>query len=220
MKNDLSEKDIETAFANYIHHAHKDMQVIGRQVHLPMGILDLLIMGRDTHGYYAIVAEIKKDVVDERACSQILGYMGQVERIAHYVAGRFFTTAGSPLSHLIQAESVSGWLVGRRITPSAERAIDSLNIGFIPYSIGDHEIVDFHFKFRTTSLLFNHLLHYDIPKQLKVVGLAMLENAKTNRQKTAQFYDSGEVYDGITSGRDRHSDKDPMDSKVIWPHQK
>jgi hypothetical protein len=78
----LKEKDVEESFVNYLK-SKKDFPyiVVGRQIPLPLGIVDILAVEDNDTSRSIHVIEVKKDKVDLSACGQLLGYLYQIEYI-------------------------------------------------------------------------------------------------------------------------------------------
>jgi len=128
----FSEKDVENAFIRFFN-SQAAYKVTGQQVRLPVGIVD--VVGREFDSNF--VAEIKKGTIDERACTQLLGYMLQVHEL---IARRCMPTSEHILSGC--GWPINGYLVGSSINKMSQRIISSsvFPIGFIQYKLEGGEI--------------------------------------------------------------------------------
>lgn len=175
------EREIETALVQHLHHL-EGWSVLGRQVQLPMGILDLLIMHRhDKSGCYApIVVEIKRGRVNEAACGQLLGYVYQVSSIVRRHIWEKYG-GGSPMHEAVPPLALGGWLVGRSISSRAKRLIGAGPLGYVPYEVGDHGLIKFDIgqaQFRGHSVWTAAKQDYEIPSCLEAVASAVEFNTR------------------------------------------
>lgn len=120
----MKEKEIEKAFARFID-GRETMTIGGQQVHLPMGILDLLMVLETESELVSVVVEVKRGTIDEKAVTQCLGYMAQVELLLNF-------NCQVMDSNFNQAK-VRGWLVGANISKMAWRVVKAAGMAFWQY---------------------------------------------------------------------------------------
>jgi hypothetical protein len=125
----MKEKDVEYAFADWLND-RKNYSVIAHQVRLPLGKLDILAMVQDGTGVYPAVAEIKLGRINEKACTQLLGYMEQVERI---MADN--TQIEDENWRNIRPLTCVGILVGTSLNPMCARVVQMAKMHFVQYDV-------------------------------------------------------------------------------------
>lgn len=126
----MKEKDVEYAFADWLND-RKNYHVIAHQVRLPLGIMDVLGMVQDATGVYPVIAEIKLGVINEKACTQLLGYMEQVEGI---LADN--TRIDDYTWRNIQSPRCVGILVGASLNAMCARVVHMSRMHFVQYTEG------------------------------------------------------------------------------------
>lgn len=132
----MLEKDIERAYIKWTN-AQEDHHVIGSQVKLPLGKLDVLTFIND--GWpCVIISEIKRGGIDEKACTQLLGYMHQVKWLLESAFPGGIDTAPLENIHCL------GWLVGADINEMTARVVKSFGMGFVQHSIVNGKIEFLH----------------------------------------------------------------------------
>lgn len=137
------EREIETVFVHHVHASLEQTSVIGRQVQLPLGIVDLLLLQRSGPYFTPVVAELKRDIIDAAACGQVIGYMGQVSYIINDAILDTFGINSPAYERLTERSYVTGLLIGRRVTKKAYRIIASHNLAFIRYEVDKHGLITF-----------------------------------------------------------------------------
>lgn len=108
----MLEIDVERAFMKWLQ-TQPGYQVLGRQVGLPFGKLDVLAIFDSGSETWPVIAEIKLGKIDPKAYAQLLAYMEQVRCLA--------------------AKPCMGYLVGDGITPMALRLVDRYPMIFVSY---------------------------------------------------------------------------------------
>lgn len=138
-----SEHDIETAYTQMI--CQLDfVEIAWRQVRLETGILDILLLEKWFNLDYPAfqVIEIKKGEIDEKAYTQLQGYMGQVFN-AVMSALREYSTA-EIFYYLSPRHICRGTLVGSSINDMTARAVQyAENVCFVEYGLNENGIFDF-----------------------------------------------------------------------------
>lgn len=136
----MREKDVELAFADYLN--HHGYQVVAHQVKLPLGILDVLAMhmlavNEKSVDVIPVVAEIKLGPINEKACTQLLGYMEQIDRLLAY------NTKIDPLgiAESYPTEPCRGFLVGTSLNPMCARVVAMTKMAFFRYDVIGGEFV-------------------------------------------------------------------------------
>lgn len=89
------EKDIESQFIDWAieykgHHEafQKNYQYLGRQVKLPLGIADVILLNNDMDRHGIDVVEIKRQNATPETLAQVMGYVGQVEEILYFFCNK------------------------------------------------------------------------------------------------------------------------------------
>lgn len=134
MKPKLKERDIEDALVQTLSEI-SNWRVVGRQVGLPSGILDVLcLVGKEDDYLIPVVIELKRGRIDAHACTQVIGYTSQLESIIQNVLLDNFDW-GDPEWFRISGVRVAGVLVGKNLSKRARRIVESNGLGFIKYSV-------------------------------------------------------------------------------------
>lgn len=129
---DYKESDVEAAFAEYL--KERGDTVIGRQVELPSGRMDILAVSKCGAWMRPIVVEIKKGKIDLSACGQLWGYVCQVDMIGYFYIANVLM-AEMPRGHDIES---FGILVGDSIEDRAARIVaGSDNLFYYKYERQD-----------------------------------------------------------------------------------
>lgn len=132
---DYKESDVEAAFAGYLSQRPR-MKVIGQQIRLPLGIIDILATSTSDGTVYPVVVEVKKGIIDLSACGQLLGYMGQVDALNYCAHAEVLLALANEIKH----PHCDGILVGSGIDQRAERVVLSMyNIIFCQYTVEDEQ---------------------------------------------------------------------------------
>lgn|SRR5574341_125111 len=132
----MKESHIEDAFCEYLEQ-QTGYHLVERQVKLPLGKLDVLAYWSCDDYAFPVVVEIKKGAADERACTQLLGYMVQVE----YLMRSNSNTAADPG---YGAERCRGILVGAEMTEFVQRVVLGMGMDFITYQLQGEAIEFLH----------------------------------------------------------------------------
>lgn len=142
------EHEVEAAFCEEMstwRHTHLEWPVVHwyeRQVQMPFeGRADVVTTGP----LMSYIVEVKRRAIDEKAVTQLVGYLGQVQRIVqrHATARR--------LSHLRTERALGGILVGKSITPYALRAAEAFDFRMYLYQVVTGRIVfeEIHYPIRS-----------------------------------------------------------------------
>lgn len=152
---DYKESDVETAFIKYCEDGtnYPWFHVIGRQVPLPLGIVDVLATHQDPGAFQPVVIEVKKGKIDLAACGQLLGYMEQVNSLIYWRAADSLWS----IADYKEASSCIGVLVGSDIDERARRIpLSGENFEFYKY-----ELIDGKFSFSSNPDWFDHDVSLD-----------------------------------------------------------
>lgn len=167
----MIEKEIELEFIKFLN-SREHYQVLGRQVQLPFGVLDVLAWADYGGGPHATIAEIKAGTIDERACTQLIGYMAQVDWMTELDI--------EPATPDHPDYKCTGILVGSRINAMAMRVVKAFRISFCRYSIENESIAfDWHVG-------FEHLWGYGEELARHIPGVEMNEVINRIRQNAKQ----------------------------------
>lgn len=128
----FKESDIEKAFCDYI--GQGQFSVIGRQVVLPLGRIDILLSWTNPHGICPVIVEVKKGKIDLSACGQLYGYIGQVDYLIGSMFARNYNHGGVEFRN---RKSI-GILVGDSIDSRASRIIKSTDVWFYKYKFSNN----------------------------------------------------------------------------------
>lgn len=220
-----TEREIETALVQQLHYA-EEWRVLARQLKLPMGILDLLIMRCGGRFFVPVVIELKRGTIDEAACAQAMGYGCQIDNMVHSrivekygLESRIEKTAGE--------KQVSVWVIGSGITKRAWRLVAGNQLAFIPYKIREHGRIEFPIdKYRLAGFQSwrDAVEDYDTPKPIEVVSGALEENAKTRIRDESRWDNDGGPFYRITQGINAeckdwlHEPRDPIEHSTRSYH--
>lgn len=84
-----TEKDIEDEFIKWITQQPR-FRYLGRQITLPLGVLDVLLFDNDLGSLYPIVVEVKRDNADDHTITQVMGYTYQIKfLLTEYFAHKY-----------------------------------------------------------------------------------------------------------------------------------
>lgn len=130
------EEEVETAFIEFLQ-SDRCYNIIGRQIDMPIGRLDVLayheIGSRGFPSNELLIAEIKRGTVDEHACTQLLGYMKQLDSV-------IWTKLVSITTDEEKFPKCKGILVGKSLHPMVKRIISTFSLYFCRYFVEGNEI--------------------------------------------------------------------------------
>ena len=143
MKKLPLEKEVEAAFFDFVKQDYFQWKSVARQVKMPLGIIDIL--GFAWYGGASIV-EVKRGKIDRKAVGQLIGYIGQMDRIIEMITAK--RLGGTDFSHIETEHETVGYLVGKTIDREAESACKALGITVYLYEYENGQFVfNQHFKF-------------------------------------------------------------------------
>jgi hypothetical protein len=200
----MNEKDIENACVKWLN-SREDHRVVGQQVRLPLGTLDVLTLV-DSAVPVVIVSEIKVGVINEKACTQLLGYLQQVK----YILGECAFPGGLDVPPIGEFECI-GMLVGSNINEMTYRVIKTMGMDFVRYT---HTASGFEFDWEMHfgSDMDNH----PIDRRLLNVG-RHLHDWRVRRLITrAQSLDDEERYSAALYDYNKYSHESLSDTVPYW----
>jgi hypothetical protein len=126
----MLEKDIETAFIEWLPTSPFPWKVLGRQVDVGCGTADIVCY--QTQGNAPVVIEVKRGKTPKDTVSQLFGYMHALQ---------WQTTLLGP-----SISNPQGYIVAESLDPMTERLVTQGGVGFIRYEI-DHTGISFRHEF-------------------------------------------------------------------------
>lgn len=203
----MIEKDVESAFEKFID-GRNHTKVYGRQVSLPMGILDLLLVIEHDHEMAPVVVEFKLGTIDDKAVCQCLGYMAQVELLVNFNCAVFNEVYK-------QAESI-GWLVGSGISKMAWRVVKAAGMSYWRYYLDSSGEIQFEEPdWKDMEIMGS------VPSEaiLSVARRLNLVNTK-HRQTWAEWGGLDENFEAAVIGRNVRPPEKLKDTIAYWKRNK
>lgn len=131
MKKLPLEKEVEAAFFDFV--KQFKWGPVYRQVQLPLGIADIVGLGPNKH---INVVEVKRGKIDRKTVGQLIGYIGQIDRVIEMLIG-----SRDYINQLYKTEfETVGILVGNSIDKEALSACKALGYDVYLYDCQNGEI--------------------------------------------------------------------------------
>jgi hypothetical protein len=125
----MNERDVEFAYIDWLN-TQPCQKVLGRQIHLPLGILDVLSVHISDGGCSPAVSEIKLGKVDEKALTQVMGYSSQIEVL---IGCNVDVLDGEHEEY--NPVNCGSVLVGTEMTPLVQRVYHAFGVSFVQFEI-------------------------------------------------------------------------------------
>ena len=126
----MNEKDIERAFCLFLR--REGLSVVGTQVKLPFGIVDILALTAAPEHLRPspVIVEIKRNEITEAAIGQLFGYINQLN---YLLENRLYDSQSL-------APTAIGFIVGQSITERALRSVFSETVHYCEFRNNGHAL--------------------------------------------------------------------------------
>lgn len=201
----MNERDVETAYIEWVN-AKEYEKVLGRQIRLPFGTLDVLSVFVNDGGCDPHVAEIKLGKVDDKALTQVMGYADQVEVL---VSCNVDVLDGN--SEEYTAVNCARILVGTEMTPMVQRIYQAFGVRFVRHIVnhGGIEFIE-----ETTAGMYGG--NTDISGSLARLAAITKAWRTDHRRRNAASLHTWDNYTGLLNARSRNYFDTIPNSVAYW----
>lgn len=200
----MKEKDVENAFARWM--ATRDnYRVVGQQVRLPLGTLDVLVYAESAVPV-VLVAEVKLGTINEKACTQLLGYLQQVK----HILGECAFPGGLDEPPIGEFDCL-GILVGADINEMTYRVVKTMGMDFIRYTPTNTGI-----EFDWEMHLGTEMSEHRIDKRLLQAGRRLHDWRVRRRIASAQALGDEERYSAAMYDHCKYSHETLKRTVTYW----
>lgn len=201
----MLERDVETAYIEWLNSKPHDT-VLGRQVRLPFGTLDVLSVCKYEGGCAPTVSEIKLGKVDDKALTQVMGYASQIDVL---IGCSIDVLDGN--SEDYTPVNCGAVLVGTDMTPMVHRVYHALGVSFVQHFV-NHGGIEFVEEHNGGMYCEDHQLSEPLLTLSQIITAWRIDH----RRRNAASLHSWDNYNDLLNGVTRSGSDDLKNTVAYW----